>query len=105
MSDFDDAVADLNAACLDSYGKPITYRGQLGLADPIATTCTLLPPRIDQSASPGYFADIEVDPAVITSPQRRDEVDWADGTVYVVGKVLNPPYGLMTLALHRKYDV
>ncbi|HYX47872.1 MAG TPA: hypothetical protein VE820_13770 [Sphingomicrobium sp.] len=105
MSDFDDAISDLNDACLDSFGKSIAYRGGQGLADPIATTCTLLPPRIDQSASPGYFADIEVDPTIITNPQRKDEVDWADGTVYVVSKVLNPPYGLVTLALHRKFDL
>jgi hypothetical protein len=103
MSDFDDAMADLNAATLDSLGYPITYIPVAG--EPIKTSCMLKKPTIEQSAGPGYFGDIDIDPLQVPNPVRKDEVVWADGTVYVVGIVRNPPRGFITVAIHRKFDL
>ena len=104
MSNFSDAATRVNSACLSTFGEPITYITNAGGHVEISTSCILRPPEIDGSSSPGYFADIEVDPAVITAPQRKDIVIWADETVYVVSKVVQPAYGMPILALHRKDD-
>lgn len=104
LSNFSDAMVGLNAAELAEFGEPITYIPSGGAGEPIQTVCRPRKPLIDQSSGPGYYADIDVDPAVIKNPQRRDVVIWQDGTPYVVNKVVNPPYGLATLAIHRKID-
>ena len=101
MSDFDDAMADLNDATLDALGYPITYIPISG-DNPIKTLCMLKKPEIDQSLSPGYFADLDIDPLQIPNPQRKDEVVWADGTVYVVNRVLNAPRGFTTVAMRYR---
>ena len=76
------------------------------MGDPILTTAIMDKPNIDQSSAPGYFADIHVDPAIITAPLRGDEVVWPDGTVYVVAKVLRPDlYSMYILALHQKFSI
>ncbi len=104
MSDFLDAMADLNAAELESFGVSITYRVNKGAAAPIDALAILRKPAVMQSSAPGYFGDIDVDPAVISDPQLGDVVVWTDGVEYVVARVINPPYGLMTLAIHRRTD-
>jgi len=97
-----DLINATNPDFLAAFGEPITYLPQQGLGTPIATSCILLKHRITQSSAPGYFADVEVDPGL--NPHRKDIVTWADGTDYVVAQVINPPYGLVTLALHLKTD-
>jgi hypothetical protein len=98
-----DSAARVNAAQLATFGVPITYIPIAG--EPLTTRCILRQPTIEQSASPGYFADIDIDPQQIPNPQRKDEVVMEDGTVYLVTKVLNPPLGFITVAIHRKFDL
>ncbi len=94
-----------NAALLAAFGEPITYIPNKGSGVPIATVAILDKPQIDQSASPGYFADIHIDPLQVTNPARGDQVVWADGVSYVVAKVVRPdPYSLFIAALHRRVD-
>jgi hypothetical protein len=88
----------------NQFGEPISYVPDAGGGDPIPTSCILLKERVTQSASPGFFCDVQVDPLVITRPQRGDQVQWADDTIYVVAQIIAPPYSLTTLALHRKFD-
>ena len=105
MSNWANIAALANVAQLAVFGEPITYVPDKGLGDPIQTTAILQKPQIDQSASPGYFADIEIDPLQVTSPARGDQVIWADGVTYTVAKVVRPsPYSLFIAALHRKSD-
>lgn len=101
MSDYTDAMAEANAAVLDAMGVDITYTPNCGTGAPFAVLCKPMKPVIDQSAAPGYFADIGVDPTVILNPQRKDLVTWPDGSVYIVGKVVTPPFGLTVLAIHK----
>lgn len=101
--DWDKAADRWNKAGLKG-GPPISYVPDSGGGDPISTTCILLPGRVTQSTAPNFFSDVQVDPLVITRPQRGDQVQWADDTIYVVAQVIAPPYSLTTLALHRKFD-
>jgi len=94
----------LDSALLANFGEPITYFTDAVLGTQIQTNCILLRERITQSTAPGFFADVQVDPLIIQSPQRGDQVEWADGTIYTVAQVVAPPYMLTTLALHRKDD-
>ncbi|HXS98622.1 MAG TPA: hypothetical protein VN736_28695 [Candidatus Limnocylindrales bacterium] len=94
----------LNKAQLRAFGEPIAYTPAAGGAA-IDTKCLLLKAPLQQSMAPGYFAHVEVDPAVITDPQKGDIVTWADGTVYQVERVTNSPYGLTLLELHATEDV
>ena len=95
--------AAINAAALKQFGEPVVYQSVDG-GPSVSTTAIIGQPTIEQSTSPGYFADVEVDPVVITNPQRDDQITWADGVVYIVGRVVAPPYGLTKLALHRLAD-
>ncbi len=100
MSDLDDAIADSNSACLEVMGLPITYQPLIG--DAIETYCWLAKPTVPQGAAPAYFGEIEVDPSIVTNPRMGDTVVWADGGIYVVKAVINPPRGLCNLTLHRR---
>jgi hypothetical protein len=102
MSDFDEAMGDLNAAALEVCGVPITYLPSG--AEPVSTVGILKKPEIQQSSAPGYFADLDVDPVVFARARKGETVVWADGTEYVIGRMLNPPFGLATIALHKKAD-
>jgi hypothetical protein len=103
MTELEQAIADAGGAALEVMGTPITYIPYAtGIG--IDALCFLRPPQIVQPAAPGYFGEIEVDPAVITAPACKDQVVWPDGTYYVVAKVVNPPRGLTNLSLHRKVD-
>ena len=104
MPTWSDFAARDNAANLRVFGEPITYIPNKGAGEPLSTLAILKPPAIEQSSSPGYFADIEIDPLVVTAPRKGDGVVWADGTAYVVGKVVPDQYGLTTVAIHRKLD-
>lgn len=121
MSAFSGIAVKGYAALLAVRGEPITYvpaalpAGGVagedalipGAGTPIQTKAILYPPGIalTQSSQPSYFADIDVDPTVITSPLRGDLVTWADGTNYVVAKVVRPDaYSMVRLALHKKAD-
>lgn len=105
MSQWLDRAARGNVAQLREFGEPITYLPNGGVGVPIETACIQTAPAIDQSTSPGYFADIHVDPLVIVAPQKKDEVVWADGVFYVVSKIARPlPDSMFILALHRKFD-
>lgn len=105
MSNWSESVARVNAAGLNTFGEAIIYLPNKGAGAPISTAAILQPPTIDQSGAPGYFADIKVDPVVVTAPMRGDQVIWADDTAYVVAKVTRPvPAGMFILALHRKLD-
>lgn len=105
MSNWQNLAARDIAAQLRTFGEPITYLPYGGVGLPIETTCIQTAPAIEQSMSPGYFADIHVDPLVIAAPQKKDEVAWADGAFYVVTKVARPlPDSMYILALHRKFD-
>ena len=101
--------ANLNQAQLRAHGEPIVYLPQQGAGAPIADAggnpplAILRKPAIMQSSAPGYFGDIEVDPLVIAAPQLKDVVEWA-GVQYWVARVVNDPYGLTTLAIHRRND-
>jgi hypothetical protein len=106
MSDFSLASSDLQSAALAEFGEPITYIGAKG-ADTdgaIATVAILCAPTLLQSGTPGYFADLEVDPVVVVNPQKGDRVVWADGSVYEVARVVQRPYQLTKLAVHRKVE-
>ena len=105
MSEWSNLVAGVNVAQLAAFGEPITYIPNKGSGAPIATVAILDKPQIDQAASPGYFADVHIDPLQVTSPARGDQVIWADGVTYTVAKVVRPaPYGLFIAALHRTFD-
>ena len=105
MSNWANIVAGFNVAQLGAFGEPIMYIPDKGLGEPIATVAILDKPQIDQSASPGYFADVHIDPLQVTSPARGDQVIWADGVTYTVAKVVRPDaYSLFIAALHRKAD-
>lgn len=94
-----------NAALLAAFGEPITYIPNKGSGQPIATSAILDKPQIDQSASPGYFADVHIDPLQVTTPMRGDQVVWTDGVSYIVAKVVRTdPYSLFIAALHRRLD-
>ena len=94
-----------NAALLAAFGEPITYIPNKGSGDPTLTVAILDKPQIDQSASPGYFADIHLDPLQVANPARGDQVVWRDGVTYTVAKVVRPdPYGLFIVAIHRTLD-
>ena len=99
MSDLDDAIADANTAVLDVMGISITYTPLNGA--PFAASCFLSAPAEQQSTTPGYFGDIQVDPTVVVNPLRHDTVTWSNGTNYTVGRVVRPPRGFTVLALHR----
>src|SRR5260370_9920866 len=102
---FSDLASRDHAQQLRAFGEPVTYIPAKGLGDPIEISAILDKPQIDQSGTPGYFADIHVDPAIVTNPLRGDQVIWADETVYVVAKVARPArYSMFVLALHRKFD-
>lgn len=103
MTIWDQSAIAANVESFAVAGEPITYTPAQGQGTPIVTTC-LLRQRISGSASPGFFADIEVDPLVISTPLRGDQVTWKDGVVYTVAQVINDPYGLVTVALHRLID-
>ena len=100
MSIWSTLAARVRAAEFATFGEPITYIPEQGLGDPITTVAILRRPTVDP-ASRDFFADIEVDPTVVT-PQVKDEVVWADSTAYVVRRVQRPPDGLLILSLHRK---
>lgn len=121
MSPFSAIAIKGYAALLAVRGEPITYTpaalppggvaGQdaliPGTGTPIQTSAILYPPAIaiTQSSQPNYFADIDVDPTVITNPMRNDLVAFSDGTIYFVSKIVQPDaYGMKRLALHRKTD-
>ena len=105
MSTFDKLAAGANAAVLTTFGEVITYIPQKGTGVPFTTMAVLDKPEIDQSAAPGYFADIRLDPLQVTSPLRGDLVVWTDGLTYTVSKVIRPdPYGLFIAAIHRSFD-
>src|ERR1017187_4476550 len=105
MSNWSNLMAGANAAQLAAFGEPITYIPNKGSGEPIATVAILDKPQIDQSASPGYLADIHIDPLQVTSPARGDVVIWADGVSYIVAKVVRPdPYSLFIAAIHRRTD-
>jgi hypothetical protein len=100
MPNWSSIAASVNAAQLRVFGEPITYLPLKGVGDSITESAILLQPSIDQPNTPGYFADIEVDPA--TPRQRGDKVIWVDGTVYVVNRVSLPPHSNAILALHKQ---
>lgn len=104
MSNFSDLAADANAAMLDEFGEPIEYRPADGKGEPIVTVGILLRPTMQQSRGPGYFADVQVDPAVVVDPEKGDAVVWADGVEYEVMRVVAAEDELTTLVLHRKDD-
>lgn len=101
MSPWESASLQANIDSFAQGGEPISYvkQGQI-----TKTVCLLSRVPITQSSAPGFFADIEVDPLVITDPKRGDEIEWKDGVIYVVGSVIRDPYGLTALSLHRKFD-
>lgn len=103
MSDFNDLAIVAHAEMLASFGEAIGYRAT-GKGEPIDAVGILLRPAVQQSSAPGYFADVQVDPAVIVDPQKGDVVVWADGVEYVVSRVIAPPYELTTLVLFRQDD-
>jgi hypothetical protein len=111
-SPFASAALSLNAAQLAEFGEPITYQSYQGpgpqLSNPIldgnGNPPLAIPhePKMLQSGALGYWADIEVDPAVIPNPQRYDQVTWADGNVYQVGRrSRSDQYSLWLLSLHK----
>ncbi len=107
MSFWSDAAARTTPIFQTIGGEPIIYTSVVNgqQQTPITTTAILLPNGIEQSSSPGYFADIEVDPALVTAPARGDLVQWADGTVYVVAQIApKRPYSMFALAIHRQDD-
>lgn len=101
MSPWESAALQANIDSLAQGGEPISYTGR---GQTIQTVCLLSPVPITQSTAPGYFADIEVDPLVITDPARGDQVEWKDGVIYTVAAIARRPYNLTALALHRKFD-
>ena|SRR5947199_499093 len=105
MSIFGNLSTSVNAIILANFGEAVTYVPNKGLGEPIAITAILDKPEIDQSASPGYFADVRLDPIQVPSPLRGDLVVWTDGCTYTVSKVVRPdPYGLFIAAIHRTFD-
>lgn len=99
----------LNMDVQDELGEPITYVNEQGHGDPVEIACTVKRPEINQQAAAvgygAYFADIEVQPSDVPAPQKKDQVIWQDGTVYLVGLVRQlSPYLPFTLALHRQSD-
>jgi hypothetical protein len=85
-------------------GESVLYRADGGKADPVSIRCILNNPAEQQSASPGFFAEIEVDPSAVTDPRKGDVVIWTDDVAYVVGRVNKPAFGLTSLTLHRQND-
>ncbi len=105
MSTFADLAASANDALLAVHGDSITYIPNKGTGDPITTTAILAKPEIEQSASPGYFADLRLDPLQITAPLKGDQVVWTDGVTYTVAKIARPkPFGLFIVSIHRTFD-
>ena len=101
MSVWGDLRARTNPAFF-AHGEAVTYVPSVG--DAIETRVLLLPPQIDQAAEPpAYYADIEVDPLIVTTPKRKDEVVFGDGKRYVVALVKWAPYNNPILALHQKF--
>lgn len=89
---------------LQRFGLDVLYSGYGSESDPISVRCIKMNPEIQQSASPGYFADIQVDPLVVTAPRRGDLITWPDGCIYSVGKIAATPDGLTILAIHKTGD-
>jgi hypothetical protein len=98
-----DYTTPADAVLLETMGEPITYRVG-GSGEPIETSAILDASGRAESSAPGYFGEIEVDPAVVTDPQMGDLVIWADGVEYLVQRVVRPAYGLTRLQLRRKAD-
>jgi len=104
MSNWSALAANDHAIQLRTFGEPITYTPAQGTGDPVSTTAILETSVIDQSSAPGVFAQIRVDPAVIT-PVRGDVVTWADGTVYIVANIApRRAYEMPLLSLQAKWD-
>jgi hypothetical protein len=101
---FRDIIGRMDSAVLRTYRETATYLPDGGKGDPLTIRCVLNNPAEQQSASPGFFAEIQVDPSVVTDPRKGDVVIWTDDVAYVVGRVNKPAYGLTSLSLHRQND-
>lgn len=96
-----DEFTAANTGILAELGEDITYIPNQGAGTPLSEKAILLEPEVDQSRTPGYFGEIDVDPGLVR--ERKDEVIWPDAVVYVVTKVRRPDaYGLVRLTLHQK---
>lgn len=104
MPNWTDLGVQANVVMLQRFGLDVLYSGNGGESDPISIRCIKMNPEIQQSATPGYFADIQVDPLVVTAPRRGDLITWPDGCRYSVGKVLATENGLTVLAIHKAGD-
>ncbi len=94
--------ARINSAVFREFGEPVTYRPLKG-GDPVETNVIL---RTDshsgsQPTAPGFFAEIEVDPSVITDPLKGEEVVWGDGRRYRIAFVRTPPGKNPHVTLHE----
>ncbi len=100
MSAYSDKANRLNAAELAEFGDSIVYTPAGG--QPFSAVVMLRKQPIAQSVPVGFFADVEIDPAV--NPQKGDVVTWIDGVTYVVARVVAPKDELALVSLHRKVD-
>jgi hypothetical protein len=97
--------AKLRALTFAARGELVTYLPLQGLGNAVQTRVIRRDPSIEQPDSPGYFADVEVlAGAIAAGLQRKDEVIWADSTIYLVTKIVMRPGHNPLLALHRKFD-
>jgi hypothetical protein len=101
---FASEVTAARDAMFEEFGTTVTYFPDQGTGAAVTTLVILLEGSIEEPGSPGYFADVEVRPADVPSPQRKDEVVWGDGTVYVVSRVSRPGQWRCVVALHKKNE-
>jgi hypothetical protein len=103
MSDWSKIAVIPTADLLVTFGESVTYIKMGAL--PISIRAIPDRSNVTESAAPGYFLDLQVDPAVVSDPRKGDKITWTDGVIYVVGKVARPDlYGMYYLALHRQTD-
>src|ERR1051326_2476491 len=90
--DWQVSEASMRALIFEARGVPVTYIPIQGQGDAVSTRVIRRDPSIEQPESPGYFADVEIlEGAIADGLQRKDEVIWGDGTIYVVTKTGRRP--------------
>jgi hypothetical protein len=103
--DWQVSEASMRALIFEARGVPVTYIPIQGQGDAVSTRVIRRDPSIEQPESPGYFADVEIlEGAIADGLQRKDEVIWGDGTIYVVTKIVQRTGHNPVLSLQRKFD-
>lgn len=102
MATWAEREARVNDAVFGMAARACTFACKRGPSFPLRYVERELP-EIAQPAQPGYATSIEVlESEFVQRPQRGDQVLLADGTVYLVNRLVSDPLRNPVLVLHRR---